>query len=195
MKLTIAILAALPILALAQPAAAQSVSTSSYRNTLDFAGCALSANPADARALIASAPESAEERALIAKLAGTSGCTDKPKTEALRGAVAERVYLATYPAAPAEPAAGPAAPFKGSGAAALANWDITRCVAMRDPVGADMLVRSEVGSGAQKEAIKRISPVIGACVPAGVQIGFDREKMRGLIAEGLIAVRAGSPAN
>ncbi len=193
MMMRIAILTALPLIALAQPAAAQDLSTSAYRNTLEFAGCVLAANPADARALLASVPASVDEGALVKKLAATSGCTGKPKEEALRGAIAERVYLATYAAAPAEPAAGAApAPFTGSGNAALANWDITRCVATRDPVGADMLVRSELGTPAQKDAIKRLSPVIGGCVPAGVQVGFDREKMRGLIAEGLLAVRAGT---
>ena len=190
MTYRLAVLAGLPLLALAQPAAAQSVSTSSYRTTLEYAGCVLTADPANSRALLASVPESPESAALVTKLAVTPGCTAKVNDKALRGAIAERVYLATYAAAPAE-ATGSAAPFAGSGVAALANWDVTRCVATRDPVGADMLVRSEVGSGAQKDAIKRISPVIGACVPAGVQIGFDREKMRGLVAEGLLAVRAG----
>lgn len=193
MMIRTAILTALPLLALATPAAAQSVSTSAYRNTLEFAGCVATANPADTRALLASAPATADEGALVKKLAATPGCTGKPKEEALRGALAERIYLATYAAAPAEPAAGAApAAFAGSGIPALANWDITRCVATRDPVGADMLVRSELGSTAQKDAIKRLSPVIGGCVPAGVQASFDREKMRGLVAEGLLAVRGGN---
>ncbi|MCW3847829.1 hypothetical protein OF829_11315 [Sphingomonas sp. LB-2] len=191
MKMPTAILAALPLLALAQPAAAQSVSTSSYRATLDFAGCALTANGADARALLATAPDSAGEAAIAARLAGTAGCGTVPNDKALRGAIAERVYLATYTAAPAAPAAGPAAPFKGSGNTALANWDITRCAATRDPVSADMLIRSELRSPQEKEAIKRFIPVIGACTPAGFQVGFDRERMRGLVAEGLLAVRAG----
>jgi len=194
MTIRFALLAALPLAALATPAAAQSVSTSSYRNTLEFAACVVAANPADARALTASVPESAEADALVKKLAATPGCTGKINDKALRGAIAERVYLGSYPAAPAE-LTGPAAPFAGSGNVALANWDITRCVALRDPVGADMLVRSELGSGAQKDAIKRLSPVIGACVPAGVQVGFDREKMRGLVAEGLLSVRAAGAAN
>ena len=195
MKIQTAILAALPLLAFAQPAAAQSVSTSSYRTTLEFAGCALAANPADAKALIASVPASADEGALLKKLAATPGCTDKVNPNALRGALAERLYVAAYPAAPAEPGTGPAAPFKGTGVAALANWDVTRCVATRDPVGSDMLIRSLPGSPEQKEAFKRLNPVLAACVPAGVQIGFDREKMRGLVAEGLLSVRAAVPAN
>lgn len=191
MKLGFVTLAGLPLLALAQPAAAQDVSTSSYRNTLDFATCAVAANPADAKALLATAPDSAEEKGLVKKLASTAGCPDKVNEKALRGAIAERVYVATYAAAPDAPT-GPATPFAGSGNAALVNWDVTRCAVTRDPVGADMLVRSELGSGAQKEAVARLGPVLGGCLPAGAKLGFDRERMRGLIAEGLIAVRGGN---
>jgi hypothetical protein len=52
-----------------------------------------------------------------------------------------------------------------------------------------MLIRSELGSPAQKEALKRLGPVIGGCVPAGMQVAFDRERLRGLIAEGLLSAR------
>lgn len=194
MTIRFAFLAALPLAALATPAAAQSVSNNSYKATLEFAACAIAANPADARALLASTPETPEAKALVRKLAATSGCTGKANDEALRGAIAERLYLGTYAAAPAAPA-GPAAPFTGSGVEALANWDITRCAATRDPVGADMLIRSELRSPAEKEAITRFVPVIGACTPAGAKIGFDKEKMRGLVAEGLLVVRAGTAAN
>lgn len=188
MKMRVAILSVLPLLALAQPAAAQTLSTSAYRSTLEFAGCAVAANPADAAALLAATPGSPEDKALAEKIGATPGCEGKPKTDALRGAVAERVYLTTYSAAPATPT-GPAAPFEGSGVTALANWDITRCAAQRDPVAADALIRSGLRSSEEKEAIKVFLPVIGACTPAGFQIGFDREKMRGLVAEGLLAVR------
>lgn len=186
-----AFLAALPLLALAQPAAAQSVSSSAYRDTLEFARCALASTPVDVQALLGAVPGSPDDRALTSKIANTADCTPKPKLEALRGALAERSYLATYPAPPAAPA-GPVSAFQGSGKAALANWDITRCAAQRDPVTADALIRSEPRSAEEKEALKRFLPVIGACTPAGFQIGFDREKMRGLVAEGLTAVRKAS---
>jgi hypothetical protein len=178
----------LPLLALAAPAAAQTLSTSAYKATLEFAGCAVAANPGDAAALLATTPGSPEDKALAEKFAATAGCEGKPKTEALRGAVAERVYLSTYAAAPAAPT-GPAAPFNGSGVAALANWDITRCAAQRDPVAADALIRSGLRTAEEREAIKVFLPVIGACTPVGFKIGFDREKMRGLVAEGLLSVR------
>lgn len=190
----IAILATAAVFAM--PASAQTVSAGAYKDTLAYAGCVVTSDPASARALLETVPESPEAKKALDALSNNEGCAaqGKPKTEALRGAIAERIYLTSYTAAPAE-ARVESAPFAGSGKAALANWDVTRCVATRDPVGADMLVRSELSSNAQKDAIKRISPVIGGCVPAGMQVGFDREKMRGLIAEGLLAVRGSGVTN
>ena len=189
MKIAISLFAALPLLALATPASAQTVSNNSYKTTLEFAACVVSTAPADAAALIATVPETSDANAHLKKLKATPGCTGKPNAAALRGAIAERLYLTTYTAAPVEPT-GPAATFTGTGKAALANWDITRCAAMRDPVGADMLIRSELRSPAEKEALTRFVPVVGACTPAGAKLNFDKEKMRGLVAEGLLQVRA-----
>jgi hypothetical protein len=185
------LLVTLAALVLALPASAQSVSKSGYAKTLDYAGCVVTGQGADARALLATVPDSAEEKAALAKLAADPKCSAKDSNErAIRGAIAERVYLADFAAAPAPPPEGEPPAFQGSGNADLANWDVTRCAATRDPVGADMLVRSELGSAAQRDAIKRVIPAIGGCTPMGAKIGFDREKMRGLIAEGLLKVRA-----
>jgi len=194
MTIRFAFLAALPLFAFATPAAAQSVSGNSYKVTLEFATCVVSSDAADARALMATVPETAEATALLDKLKATPGCTGKPNDQALRGAIAERLYLTTYANAPAAPS-GAAAPFTGSGNPALARWDVLRCAASRDPVGADMLIRSELRSAAEKDAIKRFVPVIGACTPAGVQLGLDKEKMRGLVAEGLLQARKAEAAN
>lgn len=185
-------LVALAALLLALPASAQTVSKSGYARTLDYAGCVVRGQGADARALLATVPESQEAKAALAKLIADPKCPAKEASEqAIRGAIAERVYLADYPAAP-EALAGEAPAFQGSGDPNLANWDVTRCAVTRDPVGADMLVRSGLGSAEQRDAIKRIIPVIGSCTPMGAKIGFDREKMRGLIAEGLLRTRAGA---
>lgn len=186
----LAILGGLPLIVLATPAAAQTISPGAYKATLDYAGCVATTDPEGTRALLASAPGSVENGALARKLAKTPGCTGNPRHEALRGALAERVYLARYPVAPTEPVAtGPVIPFMGSGILERADWDVTRCVATRDPIGADMLIRSELGSQAQKDALKRIGPVLGGCIPAGMQVAFDRERLRGLIAEGLLWIR------
>lgn len=194
MKSSLAILAALSLGALTQPAVAQSVSASKYKTTLAFATCIVDAKADQARAVFTTAPKSPESDASVAALVAGTNCGDPGVAGALRGALAERVYLKTYAAAPTEVSLTPAT-FTGSGNPALANYDVTRCAALRDPVGADMLVRAELRSDAEKAAIKRIVPVIGACTPAGGQIGFDREGMRGLVAEGLIAVRQAPGGN
>jgi hypothetical protein len=160
---------------------------SSYQATLDYAGCVAKAD--GARDLFMTQPGSRESAAAIAAAGDAGQCGKMPRgADLLRGALAERVYLKTYAAAPAE--GGTPAPFTGSGKADLAMYDITRCAATRDPVGADMLIRSALRSDAEKAALARIVPVVGACTPSGGQVGFGREEMRGLIAEGLIATRA-----
>ena len=182
---------------LAQPAFAQggSVSASTYKTTLEFAGCVVNADASGASALLATVPGSPQADTAVSGLLANKACNkDKVSASALRGAVAEQLYLKQYPAAPAE-LTGPPPPFKGSGDADLAYYDITRCAATRDPLGADMLIRGELRSEAEKIAVRRILPVIGACTPEGAKIGFDREKMRGLIAEGLLVVRKGQGPN
>lgn len=161
----------------------------SYQAALDYAGCVADAKGDAARNVFTTQAGSRESSAAITALAAASNCGKLPGSAAsLRGALAERVYLKTWSAAPAAPAAP--LPFTGSGKPDLAMYDITRCVVTRDPVGADMLIRSAAKSDAEKEALHRVVPVVGACTPSGGQVGFGREEMRGMIAEGLIATRA-----
>lgn len=177
---------------IAQPALAQSVSTSNYKTALDYAGCVVGKDAAAARAVLAATPGSIEAGAATEALASTGCDNAKVREEALRGALAERVYLATYATAPAELTGEPAA-FAGSGVKELAYYDIGRCTASRDPLGVDMLIRSDLRSDGEKNALKRIMPVLAGCVPKGFQLGLDREKLRGYVAEGLLQVR-GAPA-
>jgi hypothetical protein len=159
-----------------------------YLAALDYAGCVANASGDDARGVFMTQAGSRESSAAITALAAASKCGKLPGSAAsLRGALAERVYLKTWPAAPAVPTTP--LPFTGSGKPELAMYDITRCVVTRDPLGADMLIRSAPRSDAEKDALHRVVPVIGTCTPAGGQVGFGREEMRGMIAEGLIAVR------
>lgn len=173
---------------IAQPAAAQSVSTSNYKAALEYSDCVVTKDAGAARALLAATPESPEAKTAAAALSATGCDGSKIRAEALRGAIAERTYLATYATPPAE-LTGEAPTFTGSGVKDLAYYDIGRCTALRDPLAADMLVRSELRSDAEKNALKRIMPVLAGCVPKGFQLGLDREKLRGYVAEGLYAVR------
>lgn len=190
---TFALLAAAAVaIAAAAPAAAQSVNTNAYKATLDYAGCLLGERGAEVRAFLAATPESAEAKAAEARV-GAAGSTcavgeARTGTKVLRGALAERSYLATYAAPPA--ATVGTVPFEASGESDLVDYDISRCTAMRDPVGADAMVRSGLRSPEEKAAIQRLMPVMGSCVMKGGKIGFDRERMRGLLAEGLLRIRA-----
>ncbi|NML05065.1 hypothetical protein [Sphingomonas sp. G-3-2-10] len=182
------------VVAIAQPAAAQSVSTSNYKAALDYSECVVTKDAAAARALLAATPESTEAKAAASALSATGCDGSRIRQEALRGAIAERVYLATHATAPAELTGEPPA-FTGSGVKELAYYDIGRCTASRDPLGVDMLVRSDLRSDAEKAALKRIMPVLAGCVPSGFQLGLDREKLRGYVAEGLLQVRGAAGAN
>ncbi|MDF7773887.1 hypothetical protein P1X14_01400 [Sphingomonas sp. AOB5] len=195
-----------PILAVAAiglatlPAQAQDASPDrTYRMVQDVARCFVRGEPAKARALLAMEPETAETNAMFqAAITRRSGCMGvsgklRMKQASFRGAVAERLYLDTY----SEPLADrPAseAPFTGSGNSRLASYDVTRCVAARDPSGADRFVRSQLRSPEEKAALTRIVPVIAGCTPNGAQIGFDRAMLHGLLAEALFKSRSGSAA-
>jgi hypothetical protein len=176
------------------PAGAQALSSTAYKATQDYAACLVREKPADARALIDTVPESREAKAAETRLAKGSACPKgDSKASGLRGVVAERVYLDSFAAAPVAPA-GPVTPFAFSGDLSLVDYDITRCTATRDPVDADALVRAELKSDGEKAALKALMPTLGSCVAKGGKIGFDRERMRGLLAEGLLRVR-GTGAN
>lgn len=188
-------------IALSAPPAAQSTDPRTYRIMQQFAACVVRGDKAEARAFLAMAPEGKEADAAMRRMAkersaclrGPAGDGGKLKMKAasLRGALAEQLYLAEYSAAPAAPEGEPAA-FQGSGDEKLASYDVTRCAAMRDPVGADMLVRADLNSNAEREALRKVMPAIAGCTPKGAKLGFDRELLRGLMAEGLYLHRNGA---
>jgi len=192
-------------LALAAPAApaAQTVDPRSYRIMQQFAACVVRGDKAEARAFLATAPESKDAEAAMNRMAkDRSACLRGPagdggklkmKAASLRGALAEQLYLADYATAPTAPTGDPA-PFQGSGDDKLASYDVTRCAAMRDPVGADTLLRAELNSNAEREALRKVMPAIAGCTPKGAKLGFDRELLRGLMAEGLYLHRTGAGA-
>jgi hypothetical protein len=192
-------------LALAAPAtpAVQSVDPRSYRIMQQFAACVVRGDKEEARAFLATAPESKDAEAAMKRMAkDRSACLRGPagdggklkmKPASLRGALAEQLYLADYATAPAAPAGAPA-PFQGSGDEKRASYDVTRCAAMRDPVGADALLRAELNSNAEREALRKVMPAIAGCTPKGAKLGFDRELLRGLMAEGLYLHRTGAGA-
>jgi hypothetical protein len=179
------------------PATAQSRADAD-RVMQDYARCVVNGNPAEARGLIALSPETKEaESAVKAMASGRDGCLRtnggsqlRMQTPALRAAIARQLYLRDVPASPADRVADTSIPFTGSGNAQLVSYDVARCAATRDPVAADMLIRADVRSDAEKTALQRLMPIISGCTPAGARLGFNRDTLRGHLAEALLAARA-----
>lgn len=162
-----------------------------------FARCTVSADAAGAKALLALAPGSVESKKAARQLADKkSACGSeikRPGEPELRGAIAERLYLDTYATPPAALTGAPA-PFQGSGDPNQAMYDVTRCAATRDPVAADMLIRASAGTPDEKAALARVVPAVGGCTPQGAKLGFNRDQLHSLIAEGLLKVRGETSA-
>lgn len=164
----------------------------------DYAKCVVNGNPAEARGLMALSPETKEaDSAVKAMASGRHGCLRtnggsqlRMQPPALRAAIARQLYLRDVPTPPADRAAEPSIPFTGSGNAQLVSQDVARCAATRDPVAADMLIRADVRSDAEKAALQRLMPVISGCTPTGARLGFNRDTLRGHLAEALLSARA-----
>ncbi len=162
-----------------------------------FARCTVGADAAGARALLALAPGSVDSKKAAKQLAdkkGTCGSAIKrPGEPEIRGAIAERLYLDTYATPPAA-LTGEPAPFQGSGDATQVMYDVTRCAASRDPVAADMLIRAAAGTAEEKAALARVVPAVGRCTPQGAKLGFNRDQLHALVAEGMFKLRGETPA-
>lgn len=185
---------ALAIVGLAFPVVAQAQSVDPVQA---FARCVVSGNAAGARDLLAQAPGSGKANAAARKLAekksacGARVAKSRLDPELIRGAIAEQLYLTNYAAAPAALTGAPQ-PFQGSGDSAQVLYDVSRCATTRDPVAADMLVRSARGSADEKSALQPVIAAVSACTPSGAKIGFNRVQLRGMIAEGLYRTRMGA---
>ncbi|MBC9031560.1 hypothetical protein IAG41_04065 [Sphingomonas sp. JC676] len=162
-----------------------------------FARCTVGADAAGARALLTLAPGSAESKNAAKRLADKKGACGsvikRPGEPEVRGAIAERLYLDTYATPPAA-LTGEPAPFQGSGDATQAMYDVTRCAASRDPAAADMLIRAAAGTAEEKAALARVVPAVGRCTPQGAKLGFNRDQLHALVAEGLFKLRGETPA-
>lgn len=185
---------------LALPAAAQSRENAD-RVLMDTAQCLVNGRPLEARALIAMTPltreaDEAQQRFLAGRdecmraTIGSRGGRLKADYLSTRAAIARQLYLREVKVAPSEIGVNTSAPFTGSGNPQLVSHDVARCAATRDPVAADLLIRADVRSDAEKTALQRLMPVISGCTPSGARLGFNRDTLRGHLAEALLSARA-----
>jgi hypothetical protein len=66
--------------------------------------------------------------------------------------------------------------------AAIAGQQFGECVVRANPPAVRSVFATKVGDGAELEAIKALSAVLPACVPAGKRLSIDRNSLRGILA-------------
>lgn len=148
-----------------------------------------------AEALLASAPGSAQENALL-HAAVPSGPTDCPIRNTrlvirsailLRGAIAESIYNGEGlrpRAASALPATEALQPSKSGSELGVARW-VARCAVRRGPRLAHEMLKWNIGAVGEARALHSLKPAFIACLPPGERLQISRLNMRALIAEEL----------
>lgn len=173
----------------------------SYEILHSFARCVVNRQPDKVIQILNAEPRSKASNDLAGTLTEAGSCLRvatgageraslRMGGDTIRGALAEELYLKSYATPPAAPSEEQAvAPFQGSGKPQLASYDVVMCATLRDPIDADALVRSKPDTDAEKAALKNLMPVLSKCLPTGANLGFDREALHGLAAEGLWKMR------
>lgn len=67
----------------------------------------------------------------------------------------------------------------------LAYRRFGECVVRRDPAAARALVMGPIGSDKETAAIRALAPSFSACIDAGVNANFTKERLSGVVAEAL----------
>ena len=166
---------------------------------LRAAACAIGRDTNSGTALLATVPRSTEERTqAVALLRAAQRCLrlrEPIATSALaaRGAVAEALYEAQFPAPAAarSPALGaaplprPAASGEEVVAILAPMYGLVDCSTPRQPDLIRALLSTEPRTPEESTALTAFNPAFIACVPAGTQMRIDPRVMRSFFAEAL----------
>lgn len=148
-----------------------------------------------AEALLASAPGSAEENALL-RAAVPSGPTDCPIRNTrlvirsailLRGAIAESIYNGggfRPRKASALSLTDALQPSEQGSEFAVARW-VAHCAVRREPRLAHDVLKWNIGAVGEQRALRLLKPAFIACLPSGERLRISRINIRALIAEEL----------
>lgn len=175
------------------PPANRSITESRLRR---FAQCVVRGEPVLGNALLATEAGSPEETALFRKIAASRNrCMGTGrlvmKSRAMRGALAEQMYLRAYPDPVREPAR-PDAPLLTSQGGVQAYHDYGNCVVTRNPAGADAVLRAKPGTSQEKQAYQQTAAALSSCLAGDAgALRIDRLAMRGYLAEALYRHRSG----
>lgn len=167
--------------------------TSSAAEILRAASCVAASGSAPGSAVLASAPQSAEERrAALALLREGERCLHLARrlvtsVAILRGAAAESLYEAQFaaPIAARTPASAAAPMPRPRAPAARAAHALAQCVAATRQDLIRALLAADPGTPAEEVALERFDPAFIACTSPGTRLQVDRTALRGLLAEAL----------
>ena len=190
MKPFVMLAVALGALAVAMPAAAQAQDNA---NDLASARCVVDSVPRDVRKLLGTLPGSPEERKALDRVAPAyiscaEGAEKMGGRPVLALAAAEgRLGSAKMPAPGAAPWYASALAGRTAGAdydaTGIATQEIGACVVRAAPAAAAGLIRSPLGSAAERTAIEGLKPAIGPCVPQGTPVRLSPWALRLMLAE------------
>lgn len=117
------------------------------------------------------------------------------KPGVFRSMLMENAYLAKTPSAPqpilndkGEPAPAPVRSYvsrQDQLAQATAFAELADCTAANGTAMADAVLRTGAGMPDERQAAVALAPVIGQCIPAGMDIKLTPDTIRGLAAEGM----------
>ena len=171
--------------------------TEFWRTIRGFGACFAKEKPADALALIATAPDSKEEAAVFKRISRGESQTCLTDTSLrvpvplIRGAIAEGLYKrgVAVPAGLLLPPPAPGMPIRTLG-------DAARCytAAHRDEVRA-LLAETAAGSKKERAALDRMAADFWLCLPKFAQKrGFNPTQIRFRLAETLLRIPAPAAA-
>lgn len=124
----------------------------------------------------------AESDCLTAQMEGWESVTLRFSPDLFRAHLAEQLYKAGIGAE-----AGPVAAERTGAPAPGTGFEygvaVGRCVTSTEPVAADALLRTEVGSAEEAAAAGALIPAVRACVLAGAELRLNVRALRGIIAE------------
>lgn len=108
----------------------------------------------------------------------------------LRQWLIHAAYLDQYPKGPTWLRPGyviqaRAYPLSQANPAVRAQMDLADCVVSTDPNNADFFFRTVSGSDDEKQAMDKLAPELGPCVPQGVRLQISPALLRVWIGEGL----------
>jgi hypothetical protein len=119
-----------------------------------------------------------------------SGVALQYTAQSLRMWMLHAAYLANYPKGPTWVKAGNVVeprtyPLSTNNRLVQAEMAFADCVVSTDPVNADFLYRTVGGSPEEGEAVKDLTPTLGACLPQGQKVQLTPDSLRVVLGEAL----------